>query len=336
MKRKIYSSILSIGIFISIIVACQSESISLKEMINNTFLGNYEKEIVLAQSWYRSRDPMKILSRSTDSHPLFEDMIPFWEEAFTGLRGKVYTIETPIATTGRKLIATSQASKKYKETEDSRFIQSFTRLVIKVDEKKRDTVGFFMTIIPSVDYMLETKFNPFNNTYFHRDRAFSGYIIFHELDGRLANGWKYFNGMITRSVHSPDRINASQQVRGVNCITYCQDEYWERCTTFHSVTEWGDVITDKKCTYEYLRTVCWEECTPTIDPVNPDGGTTNPDGGYHPDACPICGSVPCVCPKEIDCDETASKNIEHVQSLWAAFISNGLKENFIDKYIVLS
>ena len=71
MKRKIYSSILSIGIFISIIVACQSESISLKEMINNTFLGNYEKEIVLAQSWYRSRDPMKILSRSTDSHPLF-------------------------------------------------------------------------------------------------------------------------------------------------------------------------------------------------------------------------------------------------------------------------
>lgn len=48
---------------------------------------------------------------------------------------------------------------------------------------------------------------------------------------------------------------------------------------------------------------------------------------------PRCGSNPCACPKETDCDETASKNTEHVQSLWVAFISKGLKENFIDKYM---
>lgn len=232
MKRKIYFGILSIGILTSIIIACQDERLSLKEMINNSFLGNHEKEIILAQNWYSNRDPMKTLSRSTDSHPLFEAMVPFWEETFTSSREEIYTVETPIATTERKLITTRQSAQKYKETGDSRFIQSFTRLVIKVDEIHKDTVGFFMTVIPSVEYMIKTKFNPFNNTYFHRDDSFSGYIIFHELDGRLANGWKYLDGTITHSVHSPDQIYTSKQARGKNCVTYCQDEYWERCTTF--------------------------------------------------------------------------------------------------------
>ena len=57
-----------------------------------------------------------------------------------------------------------------------------------------------MTIIPSIEYLELTAFNPFHNTYVNRDEHFGGYIIYHNLDGTFANGWKYVDGKITHTV----------------------------------------------------------------------------------------------------------------------------------------
>ena len=48
-----------------------------------------------------------------------------------------------------------------------------------------------MTIMPSVEYMEQTDFKSFYNSYLKRDKNFDGYIIYHDLDGNFVNGWKY-------------------------------------------------------------------------------------------------------------------------------------------------
>lgn len=41
------------------------------------------------------------------------------------------------------------------------------------------------------------------NTYLHRDRALSGYVLFHNLDGTFSNGWEYKHGQVVDRIVSP-------------------------------------------------------------------------------------------------------------------------------------
>lgn len=43
------------------------------------------------------------------------------------------------------------------------------------------------------------------NTYLHRDKYLSGYVLFHRLNGKFANGWEYKRGKVIRKVSMKKR-----------------------------------------------------------------------------------------------------------------------------------
>ena len=74
---------------------------------------------------------------------------------------------------------------KLEQDRDYRFKKSITRLIVRTDRETQEVVGFTMTIIPSIEYLELTAFNPFHNTYVNRDEHFGGYIIYHNLGGNM-------------------------------------------------------------------------------------------------------------------------------------------------------
>ena len=60
---------------------------------------------------------------------------------------------------------------------------------------------FVMLIVPDLSYLEKSDFKPFyKNTYLERDDDFSGYILYYELDGTFANGWRYEDGELRQTV----------------------------------------------------------------------------------------------------------------------------------------
>lgn len=53
-----------------------------------------------------------------------------------------------------------------------------------------------MTIVPAPDYIRKYSTRIEHNTYLHRDKYLSGYVLFHNLDGSFSNGWTYKDGKI--------------------------------------------------------------------------------------------------------------------------------------------
>lgn len=91
------------------------------------------------------------------------------------------TVEVPIWAYSRTLFTLPENAIAYDETGNSMYIQSLTRLVILTNKKKGTTQGFFMTLIPSKEYMDAKNFNVYRSTYLSREKDFDGYVYFHEI-----------------------------------------------------------------------------------------------------------------------------------------------------------
>lgn len=125
---------------------------------------------------------------------------PGWKHT-TQEKGSWYSfVETDLESeTGFNLVLPENEA-KYQETGDGRYLVSQTRYVFRKSPVKEEM--FYMTIMPSADFMEKTKFEPFKNmSYMKRDKSFSGLILFHNQNGDFANGWKYKDGLATEAVY---------------------------------------------------------------------------------------------------------------------------------------
>ena len=190
--------ILGSGVFVSCYddepdVLADPENAGINEMLN----GITDPEVRKAIAWFEEHGQDASLARAGETHPLFSMMVPAWSYAFVRSSNDEYrTVEVPIWAYSRTLFTLPENAIAYDETGNSMYIQSLTRLVILTNKKKGTTQGFFMTLIPSKEYMDAKNFNVYRSTYLSREKDFDGYVYFHELDGSFANGWRYANGKI--------------------------------------------------------------------------------------------------------------------------------------------
>ncbi len=112
-------------------------------------------------------------------------------------------------------LVTSEGWNAYQSTHNWKYRHSYTRYVHVTNRKIKSERGFLMTIIPS-KYYVQTYGNRINrNTYLYRDKYLSGYVLFHRLNGKLMNGWKYENGKVVGKVrfHSKgERVSGSKKL----------------------------------------------------------------------------------------------------------------------------
>jgi len=128
-----------------------------------------------------------------------------WSHAFATKYDNLEVVETNVISQGRLIFLDDSCNEKFKETNDPKYRQCYTRMVFRTDKSTGETVGFLMTVVPDLDRLEKSKFKPFMDvTYLFRSHQFGGMILFHEMDGRFSNGWTYKKGKIVAKITAMD------------------------------------------------------------------------------------------------------------------------------------
>ncbi|WP_323405365.1 hypothetical protein [Proteiniphilum sp.] len=132
-----------------------------------------------------------------------------------------------------------------------------------------------MTVIPSVEYIEMTDFNPFEKVrYLDRDNRFTGRVVYHDLNGNFVHGWGYEDGEITRSIKpecGTDDPVVMMSPSGSDGCVLVQEWGWTRtCTDWYTYDYYGNpVYTGTTCTdWEWGLIRSYWECS--------SGGGHNP------------------------------------------------------------
>lgn len=167
---------------------------------------------------------------------------------------KQRVVETGLFMKGGLFLTMDENKQKFEETGDERYVSSHTRLVIRTRLKNKKTSGFLMTVMPSVEYIELTDFNPFDKiSYIERDKQFTGRIIYHSLDGESMNGWVYENGKITHSIKPArevdDPVVMMKSSGSYDCVLIQVWGMTRICTDWYQYDYYGNpVYTGTACT----------------------------------------------------------------------------------------
>ena len=88
----------------------------------------------------------------------------------------------------------------YQKSKDNDYLRSYTRYVYTFNRKTNEERAFYMTVVPTADFVEKYNKRIRSVTYLKRDKDLSAYILYHELDGTFINGWEYKQGKITNKI----------------------------------------------------------------------------------------------------------------------------------------
>ena len=295
MRKETYLLLASLWLFLAIsFISCNDE----ESIITEEYQIPFSEERNQAKNWYEAQvgERKSARTRASVSEKTLStiDMEPIWEESFRRKNKRYHAVEALMEMTKLKSFSMPENYQKAKETGNSKYKHSLTRLVVLTDKKTNETIGFTMTIMPTIEYMEKTGFMAFKSSYLVRDKDFSGYIIFHTLDGQFANGWKYQDGKITHIINEsfetsdqPEPVAATRALKQV-CETKIYYAIVEECKVYCWKAECGGYVhigCEEDC-YTYLEETGRIEICEWVDdgiPDDPpgDGGGSTP-GGYIP------------------------------------------------------
>lgn len=269
------SSLLLLGI----IIACQDEISSWKGDSPER-----KKEIENARLWYDENKPNNVVTKVGDENPNKVRMAPNWKQVFIRSDEKYNYVEVSAIMGKRVIFMTPDMRQKLLEKKTEFYKQDMRRFVFRTNKETKRTEGFVMTIVPTLDFLEKKKNEIFRKlTYTERDPDFSGYILFNELDGSFANGWKYENGKITHKVSKPSKNRSIDTKSSFDCFDTTIYYRIEECTDHYQYVEYGGMEH-----FQYMHTSCkyyseivgsYVTCTSNIPIPNMGGGSGGGSGG---------------------------------------------------------
>jgi hypothetical protein len=248
-------AILVVALFFGIVLACQED---FEPFVRNETSTQDDASVLEAKNWYDTNIGNAVHLRS-DNQTVVSAIKPAWEYNYTYSDRKYKTVELLLFAENRFKFIESDCAAKYEETQDSKYKQSITRLVIRTNRKTKEKDGFLMTISPDLKYLEKTDFNPFEkNHYLKRDSKFSGYIFYHDMNGNFVNGWRYWNGKPHYIEHRTEKPQDFELRSSGICVnTYL---LWEIETCYG--TDYGNyqIINEDGCIYSYELEYWFTEC----------------------------------------------------------------------------
>ena len=228
MKQKIIV-LTFVSLLAGILITCQKDETDKLPPINK------EAELSAAQQWYNSRfSELTLKSGIEDSARRRSELKPDWATAKVHHNRRLKTVETELQSQGLSVSFVLPKNKqKFEETDDQRYVTTLLRLVLQTHRRTGRQTGFLMTIVPSVEYIEKTKFEPFKKmAYIGRDKKFDGVILFHHLDGTFSNGWKYSNGKITHSIRTNKQEEPVLSLKSTIMVEVLIEIWEEWCTCY--------------------------------------------------------------------------------------------------------
>ncbi|MCF6356361.1 MAG: hypothetical protein L3J54_01020, partial [Draconibacterium sp.] len=242
-----------------------------------------------AKVWFEKNKPEHLLLKSGNSKENGKIVIPDWTDAFSSGKNEIEVVECGVLTDGGFGFATKETYNKWCETQNDNYLTSLTRLVVLRHKKTRETISFLMTIVGDKKYLEKKEFNILDDTYFTKDKAFNGLILYHSNKGEFVNGWRFTNGKVSHKIKMNSGNDMQIHLKSQLVCEAHEIFSWEiRCTDYYTVG-----VIDEEYDMEnarYSHTDCesvqvsggWDlECVVTGNSGGGDGGGGT-SGGYNP------------------------------------------------------
>jgi hypothetical protein len=190
-----------------------------------------------ARAWYTGHKPEKITLKSGSTETRIKYIQPDWNRSVFSENEKEEVIETDILCNGVFGFMTREMQQEWAKTGDRKYNVPQTRLVTVRSKAAGKKQCFFMTVSGEKNYLEKKNFLTEQNTYHKKDDDFSGFVLFHNLDGSYSNGWKYENGKVTAAVSFNQYTSLDISLKSA---PVCHNEYiyyWETvCTNYYYMT----------------------------------------------------------------------------------------------------
>ena len=217
-------------------------------------------EAMAARAWFESEVGREFLTwhPGTDEAKM---LMPNWRRTFSNADSE-YKV-TEVRMQGNRTMArmTSETAERFRQTKNHRYLASDTRFVLRTHIETGETVGFIMIVHPDLEQIQRRRNNPLQGfTYLKRDKDFSGFVSFYDLNGKFVNGWQHRNGEFY-AIFPAEMTQEQPQLRSGLCGLHCW-EIWLRTRTYVN----GEFIGER---VEFVRTECiYIVCFPGNPPGN--------------------------------------------------------------------
>ncbi|MES2060935.1 MAG: hypothetical protein V4456_03390 [Bacteroidota bacterium] len=225
-----------------------------------------------AKTWFQKNEainkPSVAVNTAGGTRSWYDGLNPGWDNTLVYEKDKGTVIEMPLLNSAVAFLMNttdgSKASLQTNYTKTTYLIQKDSAGVFK---------GWFMVLIADTAYV-NGDFSKLNkNTYQQRDPAYSGRLMYFDINGKFAGGWRYQNGAITKTLTLTNatttgggpQINSEKPkaVNTVGCITKTVTTVTWACVDTAPVSppKWNaSVRTNAECV-AYVTVKSVEECT---------------------------------------------------------------------------
>ena len=298
MRKKLLKQLFLLPLLAVILYGCLPEDDIFERRPGNNKQRELSPEALVARAWFENEVGKGFLSWYTsDGQQMM--LMPHWSHAVSNENEKFRVTEVRMRIRGVQTMVriTAENSQRFQQTGNRRYLATDTRFVLRTDIETGETVGFVMKVNPDVEQVgRNRRQHPLRGfTYLERDRNFTGFVNFYELDGRFANGWRQrgreFTPVFPRAMlenNSQLRSSLSCGWGGVTCDD-CIFSCWVWTITIPIIYN-GEVIRN-----EIIEIVCKDSCVWISCPnssANPPGnsgggssgggsGSSRPPGGSN-------------------------------------------------------
>ncbi len=300
--NKIFGKIILIFLFLQFFTGCQK-----KETSDFPFPAENNFTLEQAQAWYGS-DNFGILtlkSGSINSNAI--GIKPDWCNSIQSQNTREDLFEVGLWMTGGFGFADEKSYKEWTDMKDPVSIGSLTRMVFLKSKDDGKILNFLMTIVGDNNYHHDKASQLSKNSYLSKEKNFSGYVFYHDLNGNFVNGWKYEKGSVVAKTTMIKGGNIPTQLKLATTCTESTIYVWMTiCKEWYQTSNtYEGAILHTECTTDYFP-VTVTSCTG--DGNGGGSGTTGggSTGGYTPTPTP---------PPSAPAPDTKLSKIENVNSL---------------------
>jgi hypothetical protein len=316
-KQKIYFFYSTIIVLFTVLLySCKADI----ENAVASITGSPDNEVAAAQEWYDKTFQTSLpigIARAKSSKAKFSTK-PDWKHAYSVNYTGYSAVHTPLNTQQRFCFVMPDNKQAYETTGDARYISTFTQMVV-IHEKKDDKMyAFLMTLVPDKAYLESTHFAAFSSNYRKWQKGYSGYVLYHTLDGNFNNGWKFENGNVTRRVTQVDEngIDISVGMKnkvsrsGTICSTLTYELWCQLCyyTYTNSESQGVQNVTPSTCSWSYegnqYLVVCYDSGESSDGGQGSGGGYT---GGSDSSSTPTI--------QDANCSASATTNATNINNV---------------------
>lgn len=215
--------------------SCREEAMTADEHLTEG--DEYQEALQAAMHFYEFTTPATSQTRLVMGHNMKEKLVkPVWGESYLDEDDRYSVLEVGLLPMFSFNLFLPENQNEFMKTHDSRYITSTTRFIFRTRKDSGVLDMFYMTVIPSASYVKKQSGDLFKNmSYLHRDKNFSGLVLFHNADGGFSNGWLYEKGKVVKTVEMIQSAGFSKTRMAMAYVEVLEDVYYEyetRCWTW--------------------------------------------------------------------------------------------------------